>query len=169
MMNWEAIGAIGEVLGAAGVIGTLAYLAFQIRQNSESVRLNAGQTILISLHEALQNAASTPQQARVLMLGQTDFDSLPDDEKAQFLVWIFSWFRVLEQAHLYQKRGILDPEIWTGHVVYLRQVMKSSAIQSWWEIRKIFFSESFQAFVDEAALAESSALNPRDMVESVRT
>jgi len=47
--------------------------------------------------------------------------------------------------------------------------MKSSAIQSWWEIRKIFFSESFQAFVDEAALAESSLLNPREMIESIRT
>ena len=33
-MNWEAIGAIGEILGAAGVIVTLGYLAFQIRQNN---------------------------------------------------------------------------------------------------------------------------------------
>ena len=169
MMNWEAIGAIGEVVGAVGVIGTLAYLAFQIRQNSESVRLNAGQTILLSLHEALLSASSTPQQARVVILGQTDFDSLAEDEKTQFLVWIFSWFRVLEQAHAYQRRGILDPEIWSGHVVHLRQVMKGLAIQNWWEIRKIYFSESFKAFVDEAALAESFALSPREMVESVHT
>ena len=33
-MNWEAIGAIGEILGAAGVIVTVGYLAFQIRQNN---------------------------------------------------------------------------------------------------------------------------------------
>ncbi len=33
-MNWEAIGAIGEMLGAAGVVLTLGYLAFQIRQNN---------------------------------------------------------------------------------------------------------------------------------------
>ena len=33
-MNWEAIGAVGEVLGAVGVILTLGYLAVQIRQNT---------------------------------------------------------------------------------------------------------------------------------------
>jgi hypothetical protein len=31
-MNWEALGAIGELIGAAGVIGTLVYLAVQIRR-----------------------------------------------------------------------------------------------------------------------------------------
>ncbi len=34
-MNWEAIGAIGELTGAAGVILTLVYLSLQIQQNSE--------------------------------------------------------------------------------------------------------------------------------------
>jgi hypothetical protein len=33
-MNWEAIGAVAEVMGAFGVIATLIYLAIQIRQNS---------------------------------------------------------------------------------------------------------------------------------------
>jgi hypothetical protein len=32
-MNWEAIGAIGEVGGAIAVVATLLYLAAQIRQN----------------------------------------------------------------------------------------------------------------------------------------
>ncbi len=31
MMNWEAIGAIGEILGAFAVVLTLAYLAVQVR------------------------------------------------------------------------------------------------------------------------------------------
>ena len=35
-MNWEAIGAIGEVLGAAAVVVTLGYLAVQIRQNTHN-------------------------------------------------------------------------------------------------------------------------------------
>ena len=30
-MNWEAIGAIGEILGAAAVVLTLGYLAIQVR------------------------------------------------------------------------------------------------------------------------------------------
>ena len=30
-MNWDAIGAIGEILGAIAVVATLFYLAVQIR------------------------------------------------------------------------------------------------------------------------------------------
>ena len=33
-MNWEMVGAVGEVLGAAAVVGTLFYLANQVRQAS---------------------------------------------------------------------------------------------------------------------------------------
>ena len=31
-MNWDAIGAIGEIVGAAAVVATLAYLSIQLRQ-----------------------------------------------------------------------------------------------------------------------------------------
>ena len=37
-MNWEAIGAVGEIVGAIAVIATLAYLAIQVRQGTNSVQ-----------------------------------------------------------------------------------------------------------------------------------
>jgi hypothetical protein len=37
-LNWEAVGAVAETLGAAGVIATLVYLVAQIRQNTATVR-----------------------------------------------------------------------------------------------------------------------------------
>ncbi len=37
-MNWEAIGAIGEIIGAMAVFLTLVYLALQIRQNTKAVQ-----------------------------------------------------------------------------------------------------------------------------------
>jgi len=39
-MNWEAIGAVAEALGAVAVVATLIYLSFQIRQNSKALMLN---------------------------------------------------------------------------------------------------------------------------------
>ena len=40
-MNWEAITAIVEIVGAIAIVITLAYLAVQIRQNSATVKLPA--------------------------------------------------------------------------------------------------------------------------------
>ena len=36
-MNWEALGAIGEIVGAIAVVLTLGYLAVQMRQNTRVV------------------------------------------------------------------------------------------------------------------------------------
>ena len=40
-MNWDAIGAIAELLGAVGVIASLVYLATQIRQSRQQMRTYA--------------------------------------------------------------------------------------------------------------------------------
>ena len=40
-MNWEALGAIAELLGALAVIATLVYLSLQIRQNSTLLKETA--------------------------------------------------------------------------------------------------------------------------------
>jgi hypothetical protein len=37
-MNWEAIGAVAETLGAVGVIASLVYLAGQMGQNARATR-----------------------------------------------------------------------------------------------------------------------------------
>jgi hypothetical protein len=44
-MNWEAIGAIAELVGAGAVVLTLIYLSIQLRQNTVQVTHSAMATI----------------------------------------------------------------------------------------------------------------------------
>ena len=43
-MNWEEVGAIGQVLGSLAVFITLGYLAVQVRQARDEVRRSVGQS-----------------------------------------------------------------------------------------------------------------------------
>jgi hypothetical protein len=44
-MNWDALGAIAEMLGSIGVIGSLVFLGLQTRKNTKEVaRSNSRQT-----------------------------------------------------------------------------------------------------------------------------
>ena len=45
-MNWEAIGAIAEAVGAAGVIASLVYLGVQIRSNTRAAKVAAYQQMI---------------------------------------------------------------------------------------------------------------------------
>jgi len=48
MMNWEAIGAIGEIIGAIAVIGTIVYLARQIGQSVDLGRASQNRNLMES-------------------------------------------------------------------------------------------------------------------------
>ncbi len=55
-MNWEAIAAVGELVGAFAVLITLIYLAVQIRQNTAAVATSTYESVMtgfndIKLHE----------------------------------------------------------------------------------------------------------------------
>jgi hypothetical protein len=44
MMNWDAIGALGEIIGAAAVVASLVYLALQMKQNSSLTKAELNQS-----------------------------------------------------------------------------------------------------------------------------
>ena len=44
-MNWEMLGALGEIFGAVGVIATLGYLARQVRGGTYASRQAAQQDV----------------------------------------------------------------------------------------------------------------------------
>ena len=154
-MNWEAIGAIGEVLGAAAVVITLGYLAVQIRQNSRAVKNSAAQTLLSEANESLRVASSDPATARAVILGQTLFEELSEEERAQFVTWMFAWMRTIELAYFQYIQGYIDEEIWEGQRAHQRQLIHAPAIRKWWSHRRCFFSQRFQNYMDELAALES--------------
>jgi hypothetical protein len=145
-VTFQDLGSVGEFLAAIATLATLIYLARQIRQNSEAVKTAAAQSVLAGVNAALQNAASTPQLARVVILGQTDSDQLSEEERQQYILWLFSWFRTVEQAHHNYLLGHLDARIWEGLARHLQSVVHSPVIQTWWRLRESVFSPEFREF-----------------------
>ena len=65
-MNWEAIGAIGEILGAATVLVTLLYLAIQIRQTNDISRFSTLKDLMNSFDNLNKMVTSDPSLREVL-------------------------------------------------------------------------------------------------------
>ena len=64
-MNWDAIGAIGEILGAAAVFASLIYLAVQIRSSSKIATGESEREVWSKWIETIHGLLSTPESARV--------------------------------------------------------------------------------------------------------
>ena len=65
-MNWDAIGAFGEILGAVAVLLTLIYLATQIRQTNDISRFDTTQDIMNSFDNLNGMVVSDPSLREVL-------------------------------------------------------------------------------------------------------
>jgi len=45
-MNWEALGAIAELVGAAAVVITLVYLSIQMKTNTSAINRASNQSVV---------------------------------------------------------------------------------------------------------------------------
>jgi hypothetical protein len=82
-MNWDAIAAIAETLGAIGVIASLVYLSIQIKSSIKQLRFSATQSIAASLDRAMEPLYIQPN-SEIWVKGRKDLDSLDEVEYAVF-------------------------------------------------------------------------------------
>ena len=72
-MNWEAIGAVAEMLGSLAVLVTLIYLAVQVRHAREDVRRSVRQSRAEVSRERLQIRATDERLNELIVNAQLAF------------------------------------------------------------------------------------------------
>ncbi|MGD8832898.1 MAG: hypothetical protein PVF57_19995 [Pseudomonadales bacterium] len=83
-MNWQAIGAIGEVAGAIGVILTLAYLARQMRINTIALKNETTRDSVQMVIDSYSTVISDEEVASIYLRGMQDFHALSEVEQIRF-------------------------------------------------------------------------------------
>jgi len=155
-MDWQAIGAIGEIVGAAAVVATLAYLAIQIRQNTERERL--AQEFLSNqyFNELRMLVASDPELAEIEMRGTANLSSLTPIERRRFDELMVSWVWAMQKAYRQMAAMRLATDFSGGEHIFRRRFNGPGFI-SWWSAAKGEFTDpEFCAAMDE--LIEASKL-----------
>ena len=113
-MNWEAIGAVGEILGALAVVATLIYLSVQIRHSIQTtkglVRDSASDRIVDDMRTSYidKDVASAIIK---LQKGQ----ELSELESYCLGRHVRATLRVYENLYYQYRQGFFDREEWQGH------------------------------------------------------
>ena len=68
-VNWDAVGAIGEIVGAIAVVVTLIYLAKQVNDNSRQVKLNTTQSFASLVQDAFAPIYNSEETIKDLHCG----------------------------------------------------------------------------------------------------
>jgi hypothetical protein len=106
-MNWDAIGAVAELLGAIGVIASLIYVATQIRRNTSAENANAYQSIMNSWHQSTALLLDSSNRATYLKALQ-HYGDLSEDERLQFHVQASQMLDRFESMLHFKFLGVTD-------------------------------------------------------------
>ena len=165
-MDWAAIGAVGELLGAAGVIVTLLYLAAQVRANTRSLRASMFQAGSDASARITLALGSDPQVALVFQKGLSGVEELTPGEVAQFQYLFHSVVRQLENGHFQFQNGTMDRENWLGWVETLRGILGSPGGQRMWTAVRPRMRRRFVEFVEREVLTSTSEASTANYLEA---
>ena len=148
-MTFEQLGGLGEFLGALAVLGSLLYVAREIRENSRSTRLAAMQSAMLAAQNVMGLPAQNPQLARVVRLGLADPDGLTEDEYQQLRYWLFLLLRVHEDMFVQHKAGVIDDETWIARSSSVRTIFSTPGGRRVWTASDAYRAD-FQAWMDSS-------------------
>jgi hypothetical protein len=144
-VNWEAIGAIGEILGAIGVILTIVYLAIQIRQNTKTQQSAIAQATTASRTSWYDLVIADPEVGDIWRKGTAQPGLLTEQERTRFIWMLARIFSNLEEFHLQYVHGMLPEDQWITYRSFGRTMLENNLINDWWTSGMAVFTPSFVA------------------------
>lgn len=148
-MNWDAIGAIAELVGAAGVIGSLLYLAGQVRMSARASAVESkfeGTALLCNFIDSLiQDSELKDLQLR----GIADIESLTKEEYLRFSDMSMKAFWMFSASYFQYKSGTITDDDFHEVRAVIRYWLRGPGCRLWWEkFGRAALSPSFSEFID---------------------
>lgn len=160
-MDWTAVAAVAETIGAIAVVLSLVYVAIQVRHNTESVRLQTFQ-LIIDRTAAANSRSSDKHTAEVIAKGRQSYLGLSDAERVTFDYYMHERLLAFESA--LALGHLLKPTI--RNVVHenLERYFRFPGVREWWsdEGREAMA----QDFEDEVERICAERIDPSQTVSS---
>ena len=151
-MNWtiQDWGALGEILGAVGVILSLLYLARQLRRSDDTARAASIQSVLDGFRDRIGNAAARDGSFDdCLARGLNSLEDLTDTEKRRFFYIISE--HVLHMQNVYQlyEHKLLPRETMESWLAYTVSLLMTPGGSEIWKLSRITIEANIARVLDE--------------------
>jgi len=148
-MTLEQYAYLGEIVAALGVVMSLVYVARQLGQNTEMLRLGAASERVERDFEIAGPIIESRDVAELWTKGQADWDSL--DAVDQNRLMFFERRAIVLWHHLFQlrQRNLLPDADWHEHRWIIRNLGRRRPIREAWKVFEAAYEPSFRSFVNQ--------------------
>lgn len=146
-VNWEAIGAVGELVGALAVVLTLAYLARQMKQNTVGMRVAAKQEMTRQFSDYTDLLLLNPDLWDINRRGFRGEELSPEEiRKFEQLLSKVAWY-FASMYFQYQEHALSDDE-WKQSKTLIARYCANPGFREYWRENSDSFSSSFVDYIE---------------------
>ena len=138
-----------ELVGIAGIIGSLVLVAYELRQNTRIATGQATFLVNTSLDNAYRARAQDPTLAELIEKGDDAPQTLSDVERAQFFTWRRADLNTSEALWFFYENGLIAEENFDGYKFSICSRLITPGGREYWAEEASFFASGFREVVDE--------------------
>jgi hypothetical protein len=148
-MDWVVISAVAEAMAAFGVVGSLIFVGFQVRQNSAGLRYTALQSQMMAVQDLTGGLADSKELAEIWRQGMQGPENMDDTSRMRFVVFGTRMLRTLQSMHWLWQRGVLDDGMFRSQSLLFEDFAVHTGWRYLWKTRRHHFGTDFQQYVDK--------------------
>ena len=146
-MNWDAIGAVGEIIGALAVVLTLVYLSIQIKENTRISKSEAYRESTGNWNDVFKIFLDADSE--LILNALKSYNSLESSQKLQFDLLMIALTTALE-SNLAQVEGEVADDVINEAVEDLfRRYFAYEGTLEWWQAGKGACAPSVRTWIDQ--------------------
>jgi hypothetical protein len=159
-MNWEAVGAIGQILGVIVVVLTLLYVAAQVRQGNRFAKSQARQRMIEQAQHELYGQLADP----AITYANVKTAPLSEEEQAKLSLFLIAFMRQREWEWFEYRDGVINEEVYTAYHGVIPIHLGTARGRKWWKVLgRYAFNAQFVAEVDQLLAKSQPSTYLRDM------
>ena len=164
-MNWDALGAIGEIVGAAAVVVTLLYLARQITHQSRALETTTRDSVFRQLQDYNNVAMADARLGGLFQRGMAEVEpaGFTADDRARLVHAMFGFFKIYENMYVHFLDGSISEAAWRTNREILFLYVSQPGGRAYWDKRRGAFDERFRDMLDEALGRAAATLLPHEL------
>ena len=148
-MNWEMFGAVGELVSAFGVIVSLVYVGYQVRQNTRMIHAASIDSTISSGNYVREQIVANADVASVYDKGNKDPARLTDEERVRYRILLQSILWTSWNAYAQTKLTGLEGSTFDAQKPFLRRVLYTPGGQWFWKTYQHESEAGFRAKIEE--------------------
>jgi hypothetical protein len=161
-MNWEAVGAIGEITAAVTVVASLIFVGYQLRQGQRSDRAAGQRDIHKQAREWYVSPRTHPGLFEVIAEVLQDWDGAPPEKQVLFDTWAFDYLLLVEQVMYMHRDGFINDASSEGFVNVALAIMATPGGAQWWLQVRQFWGQDAVEYLESQLAEKGGDIPPFD-------